>query len=88
MVAVNLDTLAGARVEAFVKEAGVTFRVVLDPSSSTVQVYRVLVLPTTYLITRAGNLMTRNVGGRNWNDGASRIAVEGLLQEPAPTTKK
>lgn len=88
VVAVNLDTLATARVEAFVKEAGVTFRVVLDPSSLTVQVYRVLVLPTTYLINRAGNLMTRNVGGRNWSDGASRIAVEGLLQEPAPTTKK
>jgi thiol-disulfide isomerase/thioredoxin len=80
VVTVNLDMLSTAGVEAFVKEVGVTFRVGLDPSWSTAQAYQVLGLPTTYLIDRAGNAVVREVGARDWLDGVSHLAVEGLLQ--------
>jgi thiol-disulfide isomerase/thioredoxin/Cu/Ag efflux protein CusF len=79
VLAVNLDTASTSNVQAFVREVGVTFRVVLDPSSSNARTYRVLVLPTTYLIDRAGNVVVQEVGGRDWLDGASRLAIEGLL---------
>lgn len=79
VLAVNLDMLSPAGVKAFVKEVAVTFHVVLDPSWSTAPAYRVVGLPTTYLIDRAGNVVVREVGERNWMDGVSRIAVERLL---------
>jgi hypothetical protein len=57
----------------------VTFRVGLDPSWSTARAYRVLGLPTTYLIDRAGNVVVREVGERDWMDRVSQTAVAGLL---------
>ncbi len=85
VVAVNLDKLSTAGVEAFVKEVAVTFPVVLDPSWSTALAYRVLGLPTTYLIDRAGNVVVREVGERDWNDAVSQMAVEGLLHDTGAT---
>jgi peroxiredoxin/Cu/Ag efflux protein CusF len=84
VLAINLDTLSTAGVEAFVQEVMVTFPVALDPSWSIARGYRVLGLPTTYLIDRAGNVVVREVGERDWLDEVSRVAVEGLLREPSP----
>jgi thiol-disulfide isomerase/thioredoxin/Cu/Ag efflux protein CusF len=80
VLTVNLDTLSTAGVEAFVQEVRVTFPVALDPSWSIARAYRVFGLPTTYLIDRAGNVVVREVGERDWLDEISRVAVEGLLQ--------
>jgi len=80
VLTINLDTLSTAGVEAFVQEVRVTFPVALDPSWSIARAYRVLGLPTTYLIDRAGNVVVREVGERDWLDEVSRVAVEGLLQ--------
>jgi len=80
VLAVNLDTAPPAKIRAFVAEVGVSLRVGLDPSSSTARIYRVLGLPTTYLIDRAGNVVVCEVGGRNWLDGVSQLAIERLLQ--------
>ncbi len=88
IVAINLDSLSTAGVKAFVEEVRVTFRIVLDPSWATAQVYRVVGLPTTYFVDRAGNVVVREVGERNWADAVSRTAVEGLLYEPATAKRK
>ena len=80
VLAVNLDAATTSKVQAFVGELGVTFRVGLDPSSSIARTYRVAGLPTTYLIDRAGNVAVQEVGARDWLDAVSRLAIEGLLQ--------
>jgi thiol-disulfide isomerase/thioredoxin len=85
VLAVNMDTLSTTGVEAFVQEVAVTFPIVLDPAWATAQTYRVLGLPTTYLIDRAGNVVVREVGERDWLDGVSQTAVQGLLHEPSTT---
>jgi thiol-disulfide isomerase/thioredoxin len=88
VLAVNLDTAPIAKIQAFVGEAGVSLRVGLDPSSSTARTYRVLGLPTTYLIDRAGNVVVCEVGGRDWLDSVSQRAVESLLQQPEATARR
>jgi peroxiredoxin/Cu/Ag efflux protein CusF len=88
VLAVNLDTAPIAKIQAFVDKAGVSLRVGLDSSSSTARSYGVLVLPTTYLIDRAGNVIVREVGGRDWLDGVSQRAVESLLQQPEATARR
>ena len=80
VLAVSLDTLSTAGVEEFVKEVSVTFRIGMDPSWSTARAYNVVGLPTSYLIDRAGNVVVREVGERDWTDGVSQMAVKGLLQ--------
>jgi thiol-disulfide isomerase/thioredoxin len=80
VLAVNLDRLSVVGVETFLKEVRVTFRVALDPSWSTTQPYGVVGLPTTYLIDRAGNVVVREVGERDWTDEITQAAVKRLLQ--------
>jgi peroxiredoxin/Cu/Ag efflux protein CusF len=80
VLAVNLDAATTSKVQAFVGELGVTFRVGLDPSSSIARTYRVAGLPTTYLIDRAGNVVVQEIGARDWLDAVSQLAIEGLLQ--------
>jgi thiol-disulfide isomerase/thioredoxin/Cu/Ag efflux protein CusF len=88
VLAVNLDTAPIAKIQTFVDKAGVSYRVGLDSSSSTARTYRVLVLPTTYLIDRAGNVIVREVGGRDWLDGVSQRAVDSLLKQPEATARR
>ena len=88
VLAVNLDTAPIAKVQTFVDKSGVSLRVGLDPLSSTARTYRVLVLPTTYLIDRAGNVIVREIGGRDWLDSVSQRAVERLLQQPEATARR
>lgn len=83
VLAVNMDKLAPEAVGAFVKEVGVTFPIVLDPSWTTARAYRVRGLPTTLLIDRAGNVVTQELGERDWMGEASRTAVEELLSTPS-----
>jgi peroxiredoxin/Cu/Ag efflux protein CusF len=80
VLAINLDVLSTAGVETFVKEVSVTFPIVLDPSWTVAQLYRVGGLPTTYLIDRGGNVVVREIGERNWADEVGRMAVERLLR--------
>jgi peroxiredoxin len=80
VVAINLDVLSTAGVDAFLKEVEVTFPIVLDPEWSTARAYRVLGLPTTYLIDRAGDVVVRETGARDWDDLATHAAVTKLLQ--------
>ncbi len=80
VVAVNLDRLSTAGVEAFLTEVKVSFPVVLDPSWSTAQAYRVVGLPTSYLIDRSGRVVVREVGERNWVDDVTLVAVNALLK--------
>jgi peroxiredoxin/Cu/Ag efflux protein CusF len=80
VVGINMDVLSTTSVEAFVKEVGVTFPILLDPSWTTARAYKVVGLPTTYLIDRSGNVVVREVGERNWTDEISEAAVQGLLK--------
>jgi peroxiredoxin len=82
VVAISLDKLAAAPVEAFVQEVGVTYRVALDPTWATARTYGVRGLPATFLLDRAGNVVMRELGERDWMEEAKQQAVEGLLQEP------
>jgi thiol-disulfide isomerase/thioredoxin len=80
VVAINLDVLSTAGVEMFLKEVTLTFPILLDPEWSTARAYRVLGLPTTYLIDRAGNVVVRETGARDWDDIATQAAVKKVLQ--------
>ena len=88
VLAISLDKLSTTVVEAFVKEVGVTYRVALDPSWATARTYGVRGLPATFLLDRAGNVVMRELGERDWMEESKQQAVEGLLQEPGAAKRQ
>ena len=68
------------RVRRVVKERGYTARVLLDESGDvTGRVYGVWGPPTVYLVDRAGRLVGRAVGRRDWSTPAARTFMRELL---------
>ncbi len=88
VVAISLDKIDAAPVEAFAKEVGVTYRVVLDPSWATARTYGVRGLPATFLLDRTGNVVMRELGERDWMEEAKQQTVEGLLQIPEASKRQ
>jgi peroxiredoxin len=80
VLAVNLDAVGPGRVRAFVRELGLTFRVLLDPRQTLPRLYRVRGLPSSVIVGRDGLVRHREVGFRDWMDPASRRVVEEALQ--------
>lgn len=64
----------------WVKEKGITPRVLLDPDGSVTVAYRVTATPTVVLIGRDGTLVGRGAGNRPWLSDAGRALLNALLQ--------
>jgi hypothetical protein len=52
VLGVNLDTVNPANARAFVRELGLTFPILLNPDLGVGRTYRVLGLPTSYVVDR------------------------------------
>jgi len=67
----------------WVKEKGITPRVLLDPDGSVTVAYRVTATPTVVLIGSDGKMVGRAIGTRGWTSPAGRALLNALLQ-PSP----
>jgi thiol-disulfide isomerase/thioredoxin len=66
-------------VDAFTEKLSLSFPVTLDPSGRINGLYEVQAFPTTYIIDREGNIVTRVVGSLDWNTPELFAAFEALL---------
>lgn len=71
---------ARADVEAFVREYGVTYPILLDPQMRGMDGYRVMGLPATFLIDRAGVLRWMRLGPVGEDDQEFLSALEAVLE--------
>jgi hypothetical protein len=68
-------------VRRTVRERGYVAPVLLDESGDTTgRGYGVWGPPTVYLVDRAGKLVARGVGPREWTGPAARAVMESLLR--------
>ena len=72
-----------AKVAAWVKQKGVTSRVLLDPEGAVIAAYRVTATPTVVLIGRDGKMVARAAGTRSWLGDKGRALLTALLAAPA-----
>jgi len=79
VVAVALDTNATG-IQAFVKQQGFSFPVAQDVDGEVAERYRVLRLPSTFLVDRAGNTVALAMGPREWDTTPSHAVIETLLK--------
>lgn len=66
-------------VSGFFEQYKFSFPAALDPAGQVNGLYGVGALPTTYIIDREGNILTRVVGSINWNTPELFAAFEALL---------
>ena len=83
VLAINIQE-GRQKVAGWVKDKGLTSRVLLDPAGEAVAAYRVTATPTFFLIGRDGKLVARGVGTRTWLGDKGRALLSALLAAPGP----
>lgn len=68
------DTIA-----PFLENFSLTYPILLDKESTVIGKWKVLGLPTTFIVDRKGRITHRINGGRNWDDPAFRKALEAAI---------
>lgn len=70
-------------VFAFTFETGVEleFQILLDIKGEVIQSWRVLGLPTTFIVDTEGRIAYRAIGGRDWHDPRLLQIIVKLMEE-------
>lgn len=71
-------------VAEWVKRKGLTVPVLLDAGGAVTQAYRVTGTPTVVLVDRAGRMVGRAVGGRDWDTDRGHALIAALLADRRP----
>ena len=66
ILAINMDALGRQTVEPFLDKRRLTFPVLLDPESRTERLYRTAGVPESFIVDKAGRLVEKIVGPRDW----------------------
>jgi hypothetical protein len=66
-------------VAAWARSRKVTSTILLDPTGSAVESYRVAYTPTVFLVGRDGTLVGRAIGNKNWLSEKGRALFRALL---------
>ena len=73
-----------AKVSGWVREKGLTVRVLLDQDGKVAAAYGVRATPTAVLVGRDGRLVARAVGTKPWDGALALQLIDSLLARPAP----
>jgi peroxiredoxin len=66
-------------VAGFVRDLGLSFRVLHDPAGNVKRTFNVIAVPVTIVITRDGRIHEKVLGERAWDDPGHAAKVEALL---------
>ena len=80
IVAVSIDD-AGAedQIRAFVKEYGLTFEILHDPSKDIARQYQVSGYPESFIIGREGTIRRKVFAATDWSSETNRALIRELL---------
>lgn len=82
IIAISLDNKK-KMVETFLKKYPAKFTVALDPTGETGDLYKVRVMPSSYLIDGEGNIIDEHMGFRT----KDKAKLESMLQNALSTLK-
>jgi cytochrome c biogenesis protein CcmG, thiol:disulfide interchange protein DsbE len=83
VVAVSMDDPGFQdKIRAFVKEFGLTFQILYDPSGKITNDYQTTGVPETFIIARDGVIRKKVIGASDWNSESNRALISQLLAEP------
>lgn len=79
VVAVSVDLDAEQTVEAFVRELGLTFDVLHDPTAEIERIYQTTGVPESFVIDRSGIIVKKVIGPAEWDSPVNETLVRRLL---------
>ena len=83
VVAVSMDDPGFEKqIRSFVKEFGLTFEILYDPSGKITNDYQTTGVPETFIIARDGVIRKKIIGASDWNSEGNRALISQLLAEP------
>ena len=82
VLAINMDALGRQTVEPFLARRRLTFPILLDPESRTERLYRTAGIPESFIVDKAGLLVEKIVGPRDWAHPEIIALFERLLASP------
>jgi peroxiredoxin len=71
----------GGNVAAFANELGLTFPIWLDPEGKSYRLYRMTAVPECFVINRAGFIVKKEIGAKEWDSPAVEELFTRLLAE-------
>ena len=82
VLAINMDALGRQTVEPFLDKRHLTFPVLLDPESQTERLYQTAGVPESFIVDKAGLLVEKIIGPRDWAHPQIIALFERLLAAP------
>ncbi len=70
IIAVSLDRGSTAGLRDFTRDNNISFLVLHDTEGSAAAKYKVVSIPTTFIVDKDGRVVKKYVGSRNWLDPA------------------
>ncbi|MEO5579943.1 MAG: TlpA disulfide reductase family protein [Gemmatimonadaceae bacterium] len=84
IVAVSIDDPGtDQQVRDFVKQFGLTFEILHDPTKATSRTYQTTGYPETVILGRDGIIRKKLLGATDWNSPDNRALIERLIAEKA-----
>jgi thiol-disulfide isomerase/thioredoxin len=80
VLAVDLKESA-EQVKAFFQKYTLSFPSLLDHNGAVFRDYLVMGMPTTYLISRDGQLLAQGIGGRDWTRAEAQELIRALVKK-------
>lgn len=81
VMAVSVDSKGFDVVFPFVKNAGMSFPVLLDPEDTVTRLYNINSIPQTIIIGADGIIILKIAGARDWSSEKSFEAIEFILSK-------
>jgi peroxiredoxin len=80
VVAISVDDPGSEqRIRDYVKELGLTFEILHDPTRQTTANYQITGYPETFVIGREGAIRKKVIGAADWSSEANRALLRELL---------
>jgi cytochrome c biogenesis protein CcmG/thiol:disulfide interchange protein DsbE len=81
IVAVSVDVGGPDGVREFVRDMGLTFRVLQDPSGEIERIYQTTGVPESFVINRAGRIEKKVASATDWNSTVNEDLIRRLLRQ-------
>ena len=81
VVAISIDEAGPEVVREYVREKGLSFEVLLDPSRSIQRIYQTTGVPESFVLNRRGIIVKKVIGAAEWDSDVNRQLIRRLLAQ-------
>lgn len=81
VVAISIDEAGPDVVREFVRERGLSFEILLNPSRSIERIYQTTGVPESFVLNRDGVIVKKVIGATEWDSAVNRDLIRRLLAQ-------